>query len=95
MIDLTGNNEITAACDDWLEAMKQIQKWTAVKNENYIKIINTCNKNQISEFIAGNFEVSMSERKGSEGRVITLDDVGTITGQRKASQSIKINQIER
>lgn len=93
--DITGNNEISAACADWLEAKKQLLKWQAIEKEAKLKIINACNRHQVNELIVGDYEVTLSERKGSEGRVIGLEDVGTTINARKASQTIKINEIER
>lgn len=95
MKDLTGNNELSALCADWLEAKKQLAKWRAVESDAKIKIINACNKNQSDELIVGNFEVTKTYNKGSEGTEITVDDLGKIVGKRKPSESIKINEIKR
>lgn len=95
MLDLTGDNEFTALCADWLEAKKQLAKWQAVEKETKVAIINRANKNQAHEVLAGNFEVTVRFSAGSEGRVIGLNDVGQVIGARKGSTTIKINEIER
>lgn len=94
MKDLTGNNELAVRCSEWLEAKKQLAKWTQIEKDAKLHILNTLNKHQTQEIICGVYEISMTERKGSEGRKITLEDVGDTIGGRKASQIIKINEIE-
>lgn len=95
MSDLTGNNELTATCADWLKAKKQLQKWKKIEEDAKIHIINQLNKNQVDNIVCGRFEITRKTNKGSDGKIISLDDVGKVIGVRKASTSILINEVEQ
>lgn len=93
MKDLTGDNHLTAMCAEWLEAKKQLLKWQKKEKEAKATIINSLNKNEVNEIKCGHFEIQRVERKGSAGKAITLADVGKVTGARKGSTSITINEV--
>lgn len=95
LIDLTGDNELTAMCADWLDAKKKLTEYKSAEENLRTEIMNKLNKNQTDCIIAGDFEITLHTRAGSAGKAITLDDVGKVIGARAGSASIKINEIER
>ena len=78
MLDLTGNNELSAMCAEWLKAKKELQIWKEKEATSRICIINALNKEQVDNIKVGQFEIQRVTRKGSEGRTITLDDVALL-----------------
>lgn len=95
MIDLTGDNELTAMCADWLDAKKKLAEYKKIEERARGVILNKLSKNQTDCIIANNFEITLHTRAGSAGKAITLDDVGKVIGASAGSASIKINEIER
>jgi hypothetical protein len=93
-MNLTGNNHISSLCQDWLDAKKKLARYKKIEESCKNDLINALNKNKTDVIICGQFEINRKVIKGSAGREITFDDVGTFTGVRKQAISITINEIE-
>jgi hypothetical protein len=95
MKDLTGNNELSALCADWLEAKKQLAKYTKIEKDAKQSIVTALLKHETDEIICGRFEITKKTIKGCAGKEISFEDIGKIIGTRKEAVSITINEIER